>query len=140
MRPCLIVVLLIASSLGGCVSHRAIAPGAATAASEVRVRFADPRALPAVTSRGDTATLDAASAVIGDVVAVRGDTIELRVSELRPSRPSRRGAVVRIVPAPGDRVDVREPSVLRTLGAVGGGLLLVLGIAAVVSCGAFCGV
>ena len=123
----LLLAVPVSSSLltSACTSVRPVRAGRLPAAASVRVRFATARALPADSPAGDTVTLDGVRAVVGRVVAERGDTLALLVQSAEGSRvDGAAGRRVTVVRSPDDRVEARRFSGWRTAG-------LVVGVAAV---------
>lgn len=131
-RRRLAVALCAAQVLvNACVTTRPVSPGGEPVSTPLRVRFAVPRAVTAVSADGDSLAIPGLPELTGQLMAARGDTLVLRVQSLTPEIDRavvRRDRVVRVVRQPGDRVEVRRLSPGRTAG-------LVLGSAAVVAIG-----
>jgi len=100
----------------GCISYRAAPQGASPAVwAAVRVRFAAPRALAAISSRGDTLEVSGVRALSGHVVAARGDTLVLRVAEMDPWAAPVHGWRTTVVRTAVDQVSVRQANTEGTL-------------------------
>jgi hypothetical protein len=100
----------------GCVSYRAAPQGAPPAAQTlVRVRFAAPRALAAISARGDTLDVSGVRALSGHVVAARGDTLVLRVAGMDPWAAPVHGWRTTVVRTAVDQVSVRQANTEGTL-------------------------
>ena len=99
----------------------------------VRVRFAAPRVVAVISSRGDTLEVPGVRAVGGHVVAARGDTLVVRVAEMDPGGAPIRGWRTTVVRTAEDQVSVREPNLegsLFVVGLLAGAMALVAAIAA----------
>lgn len=104
--------LLISSS---CRSFQPLDAGAPVPTGAVRVRFAEPRDLLAVSRGGDTIALGGVHALRGRVDAERGDTLAVRVDSIwGTSAPRAGGSRLTMVRVPEDRVEVRRFSQRRT--------------------------
>ena len=104
--------LLISSS---CRSLQPLEAGAPVPTGAVRVRFAAPRDLLAVSPAGDTIALGGVRALRGRVDAERGDTLAVRVDSVWGTSASRAGGSrLTVVRGPEDRVEVRRFSQRRT--------------------------
>ncbi len=96
---------------GGCTGPRPVRPGAEPPRATVRVRFAAPRSVAAVAAPGDTLWGLGVAELRGVLVAVRGDTLVLRVRPLPPPAdrtPDTHARLVHVVRQPGDRVERRS--------------------------------
>lgn len=126
---------LVLSLVPACSSYRAVSmpnatatrnPAVAPGDQPVRLRFAVPRDVPAVSRRGDTLVLRAVSGVGGEVLAVRGDTLLLRLSTAREgavpdaawSTLRDRSRTARVVPTSADHLEAVRPSTTRTVALV----------------------
>jgi hypothetical protein len=130
------VVVRVAAAFAAhaCTAYRAVPPGARLSTlDKVRVRFAESRDVPAVARAGDTVRLSAVTRVGGEVASQRGDTLVLRVRDVRPVPAGRlvpaAGSRAVVVRSAGDRIEVRRLSVGRTIGAVVGGAALAFALA-----------
>jgi hypothetical protein len=92
----------------------------------VRVRYAAPQALRAVTPAGDTVVFAAVRELTGQVAAARGDTVDLDVHTVNGAPPPGPGTRARVVLADGRRVEVERFDPVRSAGLT----LLVAGLAA----------
>ena len=130
---------------GACTGYGgAVRPGYDPAPADVRVRFAAPRAVTAVSPDGERLAVPGLTELRGLVTDARGDTLVLRVQSLTPEidrAAERRGWVVRVVRQPGDRVEVRQFDPGRSAVLVGGLIALVVGAVAVATtnCIPYCG-
>lgn len=114
--------LLISSS---CRSFQPLDAGAPVPTGAVRVQFAAPRDLLAVSRGGDTIALGGVRALRGRVDAERGDTLAVRVDSIWGTSASRAGGSrLTMVRVAEDRVEVPQFSQSRTAG-------LILGMAAI---------
>ena len=105
---------------GACASYRPVPTGAAPRPSaRVRVRYAAPAQLRAVSPRGDTLRLDGVRELTGELASIAGDTLVLSLRSV--DRTPHPAAHVRVVPTAGDRIDVRRFDWDRS------GLVLILG-------------
>jgi hypothetical protein len=95
----------------------------------VRVRFAAPRAVAAISPRGETLEVPVVHAVTGQVVAARGDTLVLQVEEMEPRAAPVDGWRTTVVRTAGDQVSVWRENwggTLVLIGAVAGALTVVM--------------
>ena len=107
-----------------CRSLQPLEAGAPVPTGAVRVRFAAPRDLLAVSPAGDTIALGGVRALRGRVDAERGDTLAVRVDSVWGTSASRAGGSrLTVVRVPEDRVEVPRFSQRRRAG-------LILGMAA----------
>ena len=90
-----------------CTSYRPVTAGAAPRAGAlVRVRYAAPGQLRAVSPVGDTVELNDVRELTGEMASAHGDTLGVWLRSVdRAAHPA--AAHVRVVPAAGDRVEVR---------------------------------
>lgn len=126
------LMFLAALTLPGCAAYRTVSGDAVYTDSQVRIRFAPPRALVVHGPNGDSMS-------VADVVEIRGRVIDRREGMLtleatsarsmdaRSSQKFGSGAVVRV---PLQEVELREVRAGRTLLLVAGLLGVVLVVAA----------
>jgi hypothetical protein len=113
-----------------CTSYRAVRPGAAPRRSTpVRVFFASPRELRAVSVAGDTVMLRNVLELTGVIEKASGDTLDVRLLTMNRRPTPAADARVRVVPAPGDRFETRQSDALMTLTVTAVVLALVAGLA-----------
>jgi hypothetical protein len=91
-----------------CTSYRPVPAGAAPPARAlVRVRYAAPGQLRAVSPAGDTVVLNDVRELTGEMASAHGDTLGVWLRSVdRAAHPA--AAHVRVVPAAGDRIELRR--------------------------------
>jgi hypothetical protein len=98
-----------------CRSYQPVHAGTPAPTEAVRVRFAAPRDLRAVSQAGDTVTLGGVTTLSGHVESERGDTLALRVgSATGVSTSAAAGSRLTVVRTAGDHTDARAYSGRRT--------------------------
>jgi hypothetical protein len=97
------------------------------------VRFVAPRAVAAISSRGDTLEVPGVRAVGGHVVAARGDTLVLWVTEMDPGGAPVHGWRTTVVRTAEDQVSVRQKDTGGSLFLIGALVGVMALVAAIVS-------
>lgn len=119
LAPALRTALATAPLLPGaaCSAYRPARVDPAAPPSEpVRVRYAAPQPVRAVSSAGDTVPYPRAREVVGRVVAASGDTLDLDVRKVDGVAPAAVGTRARLAPARGRAVEAEGVDVGRTIG------------------------
>src|SRR5829696_1889108 len=112
-----------------CRSYQPVHAGTPAPTEAVRVRFAAPRDLRAVSQAGDTVTLGGVTTLSGQVESERGDTLALRVeSATGASAAAATGSRLTVVRSADDYIEARRFSGSRTTTLIVG-----LGVVAIVA-------